>query len=62
MNTELITTNWKKTSGTGTYVQTSDGITMTGGLIWLCTDYISLPTGTGITYEFDYDISVTAND
>lgn len=64
MSQELLTNvNWIQRSGTGTYVKTSDGITLNGGLIWVvASDFIPLPTGNNIIYEYDFDVSVTANN
>ena len=62
MNKELLTTDWTLTSGTATFSKTAEGLKLEGGLGWIHTDFIPLPTGTGITYEYDIEISLTAND
>ena len=64
MNQELIQmSDWYKTSGSGTFEKTANGLVITGGTTWIyTTDYIPLPTGSNITYEYDFDISVTANN
>jgi len=55
--------DWYKTSGSGTFEKTANGLVITGGTTWIyTTDYIPLPTGSNITYEYDFDISVTANN
>lgn len=62
MSQELLTTDWSKRSGS-TLTKDSNGLTISGsGTTWIETDFIPLPTGSGITYEYDFDISVTAND
>ncbi len=62
MSQELLLTDWTQNSGTGTFDKSSGELVLSGGLAWIYTDYIELPTGTGITYKYDFDISVTANN
>lgn len=64
MSQELIaSTDWFKSSGSGTFEKTVDGLIIDGGTTWIyTTDYIPLPIGNNIIYEYDFDISVTANN
>lgn len=62
MSQELLLTDWRKDSGSGTFDKSTGELVLSGGLVWIYTDYIALPTGNGYTYQYDFDISVTAND
>lgn len=62
MSQELLLTDWWKESGSGTFDKIAGELVLSGGLVWIYTDYIPLPTGTGYIYKFDFDISVTANN
>ena len=63
MSQELLAgQDWVKASGTATFTKSADGLKLEGGLGWIYTDFISLPNSSGTTYEYDFDISVTAND
>ena len=63
MSQELLLTDWSKSSGTGTFEKSPNGeLILSGNLVWIYTDYIALPTGTGYTYLYDFDISITANN
>ena len=64
MSKELLTTDWYKNSGSGTFTTSNDGLKIeTTNATWIYTrEYISLPVGNGITYEYDFDVSVTANN
>ncbi len=64
MSQELLTTGWTAPN-VGTVTYGSDGITMVNSTTasqWIYSDYIPLPQGTGMTYESDFDISVSANN
>lgn len=63
MSQELISSaDWLKYSGDGTFTETQNGIVLSGSLVWIRTSFISLPRATNMIYEYDFDISVTAND
>lgn len=66
MSQELISSvDWFKSSGPGTLEKTINGLVISGGTgaTWIyTTDYIPLPRATGMIYEYDFDVSVTAND
>lgn len=62
MSQELLNTNWKKTSGTGTFTTSSEGLILDGTGVWIYGDYSPLPVGTGITYEYEIICSIDAND
>lgn len=64
MSQELLTTGWTAPN-VGTVTYSSDGITMinsTTASQWIYTDFIPLPHATGMTYETDFDISVSPNN
>lgn len=62
MSQELLNTTWSKTSGTGTFTTTSEGLILDGTGVWIYGDYIPLPTGTDMIYEYELICSIDAND
>lgn len=61
MSQELLNTSWKKTSGTN-FTTSSEGLILDGTGVWIYGDYIPLPVGTGITYEYEIICSIDANN
>lgn len=64
MSQELLITGWTAPN-IGTVTYSNDGITMinsTTASQWIYSDYIPLPHGTNMTYESDFNISVSPNN